>query len=254
MSFFFQLTTEQLEATGTKLCTILCSVLFFFLLSTLTFLLSFRCSVIGRRKDLAKWCFAIPRFVFGVCALIVGFYYVIIDNTLKNDVIHAKTPLSVLALHFMAGYCIYEIIYCSLFKVIGTSVWFHHIIFLFAVSLVVFYEKAHFSIVGAGLLGEIIIPFGIIKWILFKTDSRLSFRKLNQTLVILSYHCRSLNDAYHFYIAYSQWNTVLTDLPLPLLYTFLTVPPITSFILIYLIGHMWFIKVDIESLILSSVF
>ncbi len=232
MSSFLQLTTEQLEATGTKLCTILCSVLFFSLLSTLTFLLSFRCSVIGRRKDLAKWCFMIPRLVFGVCAPIIGFYYVIIDNTLKNDAVHAKTPLSVLGLHAMIGYCIYEIIYCSLFKVIGTSVWFHHIIFLFGVSLVVFYEKGHFSIVGAGFWGEMIVPFTAIRWMLFKTGSRQLYRKLNQSLQILSYHCRSLNDAYHFYIVYSQWNTVLSDLPLPLLYTLLTVPPITSFILI----------------------
>ena len=115
-SFFIQLTTEQLEATGTKLCTILCSVLFFFLLSTLTFLLSFRCSVIGRRKDLAKWCITIPRFVFGVSVPAIGFYFVVIDDTLKKNIIYAKTPLSTMGLYFMEGYCIYEVIYCSLFK------------------------------------------------------------------------------------------------------------------------------------------
>ncbi len=239
MSSFFQLTTEQLEATGTKLCTILCSVLFFSLLSTLTFLLSFRCSVVGCRKDLAKWCIAIPRFVFGVGVSTIGFYFVVIDDTLKKNIVYAKTPLSAMGLYFMEGYCIYEIIYCSLFKVIGSLIiWFHHITVLLAVSLAIYLEKGHFAVIGTGALDEIVIPFVIIRWMLLKTNSDKFYRKLNRILKVFFYHSRSLNEAYFFYLVSSQWNTAFSDLSLPLFYTAM-ICPLILLITLFIFTPYW---------------
>ena len=118
----------------------------------------------------------------------------------------------------MTGFILYEFLFCSLFiKVMDTLLWYHHFFVLFSVSSIVYYEKGHFGIVGTGALDDIVMPFTILRWMLFKVKiAGQIYRKLNQILILIFFHCRSLNEAYFFYLVYSQWNTVLSDLPFPI--------------------------------------
>ena len=115
--------------------------------------------------------------------------------------------------------------------------WFHHITVLFAISSAVYFEKGHFIMTGAVALDEIVIPFIIIRWILLKTNSDQFYCKLNQILKVFFFHSRSLNEAYCYYLIYSQWNTVC-DLPLPLFYTFMA-GLLMVFITMFILTPYW---------------
>ena len=229
---FLQLTTHQFEDTGSKLIIILCSFLFLSLLSALTFLLvfSFHSETFKHRKVIAMLCMQVARFTYGILFTIIGFYYVVIDDTLKNDLVHAKTPLSVLALHAMIGVYIFELVYNYSFNGMDGPLWFHHIISLFGIALTAYYEKGHFAVVGGGLLAEMVVPFGTFKWILLKMNNNerrvVFYRKINQAFLIFFYHCRSLNEMYYCYLMYSQWKRVWSEMPLPVLYINLIVTPV----------------------------
>ncbi len=232
---FLQLTTHQFEDTRSNLITILCSFLFLSQICALTFLVFFRSDMFKRRKVITMLCMQVARFTYGILFSIIGFYYVVIDDTLKNDLVHAKTPLSVLALHAMIGVFIFELVYNYSFNGMDGPLWFHHIISLFGIALTAYYEKGHFAVVGGGLLAEMVVPFSAFKWILLKINNNerrvVFYQKMNQVFLIFFYHCRSLNEMYYCYLMYSQWKRVWSDMPSPILYVNLTVTPVLMFYL-----------------------
>ena len=218
-SFHHQLTIDQLETPGIKLVTILCFIIFFSLVSGLTFLLSSRFDMFKSRKDKITWCIKVPRLVYAVICSFLGFYWVVLDDTLHKDIVHAKTPLSVLGLHFYVAQYIFDIAFNLFLNTMDRPLWEHHVLSIILVGVSAYYEKAHYT-VAAGFLEEIVVPPAIFKWWLLKMGSRPWVRlclKVNQIAIVFLYNCRSLNEIYTCFLIYVQWEVIWSDMPLPLL-------------------------------------
>ncbi len=187
LNCFNQLTTDQLEAPAIKLLTILCTIIFFTLVSGLTFLLSSQCDMIKSKKDMATWCVRVIRLVFGVCGTILGFYLVVWDDTLRKDIVHAKTPLSVLGAHFLVGKFLFDVTFNIFFNAMDRLMWLHHVITTILCTSVAYYEMGHYM-VGASLLSEMVAPFVTFRWVLLRMDDRPWVRlclKVNQIVLVL---------------------------------------------------------------------
>ncbi len=100
---------------------------------------------------MATWCGRVLQLVNGIVCSTLGFYWVVLDDTLHKDIVYAKTPLSVLGLHFLLGYFIFDIAFNIFFKTINHQFWKHHIISIIVVGLSAYYEKVHYTVAASFL-------------------------------------------------------------------------------------------------------
>ncbi len=92
---------------------------------------------------MTSWCIRVPCFVYGVLGSILGFYWVVWDDTLRKDIAHAKTPTSVLGLHFLVGFFIFDVTYNIFFNAsrsIDRQLWVHHFVSIIVSVLTEYYE------------------------------------------------------------------------------------------------------------------
>lgn len=218
--YFPQLGTMDLESTETKVYTILYTIAFFTIVFFLSFLGSFTFHTfknVLRPKEKIFWCLAFVRGVFGIFSSIVGIYYLVFDDTLKKDIVNAKTALSVLSIYVTVGFFVFECLalYVSniVFRFFDKFLFLHHTLSLLAYSVATYYVKGGFF-AATGLVLEGSTPFTCLCWMLLKADlAHTRLWTINQMILVHIFHCRSMVETYFVFITYYQWDTVWAEMP-----------------------------------------
>ena len=231
--YFPEFATFNPETTEAKIYTILYTLLLFTIVFIVSFLASYNFHTfknVLRTKEKVFWCLAFVRAIFGFTGSAIGFYYLAMDDTLKKDVVHAKTISSILATYYAIGFFIFECaafyISCVVFRFFDKFLFLHHTYSLFCYSLVGYYDKGHyFSAVG--LILESSTPFTCLCWMLLKTDyAHTLLWKVNQLILVHLFHCRTIIEAYLLFVSYYQWNAIRSEMPVPLFWCLYTIVPL----------------------------
>lgn len=220
--YFPELAKVDVESFDTKFYTILITLGFFSAIFIVSYFFSFSFHTfknVLRTKEKIFWCLAFVRGMFGISCIIVGSYYLIFDDTLKKDVVHAKTTLSVLATYYGVGFFIFECIalYTSnvVFRFFDKPLFIHHTLSLTGYCIAAYYLKGNFFAV-AGVILEGTTPFTCLCWMLLKADlAHTKLWKFNQIVLVHLFHCRTIVEAYLLFISYYQWDTIWSDMPTP---------------------------------------
>ena len=238
VQLFPQLATLDIESPETKFYTILFSLFFFLVIFILSYLASFTFHTfknVLRTKEKVFWCMAFVRGVFGVSCTVVGFYYLALDDTLKRDVVNAKTTWSTLNIYYAVGFFLFECValYTSniVFGFFDKFLFIHHTLSLTGSFVTAYYVKAgYFAIIGMFL--EFSTPFTCLCWMLLKVGLADTYLwKLNQIILVHLFHCRSVIEGYLVFVSYYQWNIIVTEMPGPLFWCLYTQLPIQLFFL-----------------------
>ena len=219
---FPHLATVDLWSTGTKLFAILGSLAFFSIVFVLSYFASSKFHTFKNvlsAKEKVFWCLAFVRGVFGIYSVVIGSYYMSFDDTLKKDVVNARTPLSAISIYFSSGFFTFECLalFTSnvIFRFFDKYLFIHHILSFLNSVVASYCNKAYFFAMF-GLLLESTTPFTCLCWMLLKADlAHTLLWKLNQFVLVHLFHCRTMVEAYLMLISYYQWDTIWSDMPLP---------------------------------------
>ncbi len=220
VTVFPQLDGLEAHTLSVKLTVIALTFLATSIVFVLAYFASFKFTVFKsylRTKEKIFWCLAFVRAVFGFVAAFFGFWYLAIDNTLHDDVVHGNSESSFIAVYICVGFFLFEC--TALFSsnyIYGNFDAFlaaHHTLSLTGYCIVAYYGKAHFFAV-VGMLLEMTTPFTCLCWMLLK--AKMSHRriwKVNQMLLVHLFHCRTTIEGYFFFKSYYHWEHIGANMP-----------------------------------------
>ncbi|XP_013417452.1 protein CLN8 [Lingula anatina] len=173
-----------------------------------------------RIKEKVFWNLSVVRAVFGVYSTCAGVWAVWWDTELKEDVVFATTPTSWFSLCLCVGFFLFE---CSamfvsdvIFRQANPLLNLHHWLALLGYVLVMVYRSSHFF-GTVGLLLEMSTPFSALCWTLLKCGlSDTLLWKLNQFVLVHTFHCRSLLECYLWLQSYRNWERIWQAMPTPI--------------------------------------
>ena len=115
LHFFPELENLPLTTLKTKLSVVALTCSLFFVISVISYFLSyffvdtFRTKL--RSKEKVFWCLAFIRAVFGFIAIIVGVWCLVLDDTFHKDIVNGANVSSYLAVYFTLGFFLFRV--CS---------------------------------------------------------------------------------------------------------------------------------------------
>lgn len=172
-----------------------------------------------RTKEKVFWNLAVVRAVFGIFATIFGLHSIFVDTDLEKDPVFATTPTTYFALSTTVGFFLFECIAILISDIVFRSAsWLlniHHWLSLIGYSLVLTMESTHFF--GAkGLILEMSTPFSALCWTLLKCgQAKALIWKMNQFLLVHTFHCRSVVECFLWYMTYKHWERIWEAMPMP---------------------------------------
>lgn len=188
-----------------------------------------------RTKEKVFWNLAIVRAVFGVFCTCIGVWAMWFDEELRKDIVFATTPTSSFALCVTVGFFAFEctatLLCGTLFQSAGILLNLHHWLALISYSLSIIYESAHFF--GTlTLFLEMSTPFSALCWILLKCGQQKTLLwKVNQYILVHTFHCRSLVEGYMFIISYKNLGYTWSSMPTPIFLSLYLELPLLFFIM-----------------------
>ena len=155
--------------------------------------------------------------------IFTGFWYLLVDNTLKDDVVNGTTKSAFVAIYMHVGFSLLDSILMAVGKLLygsrfSTALFVHHFIVLNLYSVITYYngKGQYFSMIG--FIEEMSGPLSYINWMLAKAKlNHLFIWKVNQQISVYLWHFRTMLEFYYFYTIIKNWSYVWNDLPLPLL-------------------------------------
>lgn len=188
-----------------------------------------------RVKEQIFWNLAVVRAVFGIFCTLVGIWAFFLDTELEKDVIYGTTPTSFYAMTTTVGFFCFECLAVSLsdiyYRRFSMLLNIHHWISLIGYTTVLIIGSSHFF--GTrGLLLEMSTPFSAVCWIVLKAGKASSiFWKINQFLLVHSFHLRSVVECSLWYSTYKHWETVKSTMPIALFIPLYTQLVLVTFIM-----------------------
>ena len=199
-----------------------------------------------RPKEQVFWNLAVVRAVYGIFCTIIGIWAFFIDNELEKDVVFGTTQTSYFAMTTTVGFFIFECLAVSIsdiiYKKLSILLNIHHWISLIGFSVLLVVESSHFF--GCrGLLLEMSTPFSAVCWILIKAGkSNTLCWKINQFILVHSFHLRSVVEFSIWYFTYKHWNRISSAMPMALF-----VPLYTQLVLVtFLMTPYWTYKKTVQ--------
>ncbi len=221
------------DSIETMLYTIIYTLVFFSIIFILSFLVSYNFHTfknVLRTKEKVFWCLAFVRGFFGVTGTVIGVYFLLIDNTLKDDIVYGKTITSSLVIYYAIGFFLFECIALNVssivFRFFDGFLFVHHAFSLIGFSLTGYYSQGHFF-TAVGLILEASTPFTCVCWMLLKADyAHTLLWKVNQLVLVHLFHCRTMIEGYFIAMACYNWRRVTSEMPVSLLICLYVMIPI----------------------------
>lgn len=208
------------KSTAVKLQFIAASFLFFSSIFLLTAFISTLSRTYRnlRRKEKVFWNLAVVRSCYGVFCIIIGIWGLFYDTELKTDVVFSKTQTSYFAVTTTIGFFVFECIALMISDVVYKKPCLllnvHHWLSLTGFVLVLTTESIHFFSVR-GLILEMSTPFSAICWIVLKAGkAHTVVWKVNQFILVHTFHLRSVVECYIWYETYRHWDHIWEHMPL----------------------------------------
>lgn len=160
---------------------------------------------------------SVVRAVYGFFAIVLGIYALFTTTNLDRDVVYGTNATSFVAMLFTVGFFIFELSAVVLsdiaFKTFSKMLITHHGLALVAYSIAV-NLNANFCFGCKGLILEMSTPFSCMCYVLLKAGmERTTLWKVNQIILIHTFHLRSVVECHMWYIAYNNWQYIYNFMP-----------------------------------------
>jgi hypothetical protein len=161
-------------------------------------------------KDKLLLSTKITKFFYNTIPAFIGLWYLLVDDTLKDDIINGTTKTAYVAIYMHVGFNLLDTVLMAVGKLLygnrfSAGLFIHHFVVFILYSVVTFYngKGQYFSMIG--FINEIVGPFANVNWMLAKINlTHLSIWKVNQRIVVYLWHFRTMLEFYFFYIATDQ--------------------------------------------------
>ena len=167
-------------------------------------------------------------------------WYLLVDNTLKHDVVNGTTKTVPVAVYTLVGLYLFDTVLMIVGKLLygnrfSTALLFHHLITLSVYSVIMYYNDKGQYLTMIAFTEEMIGPLSYSNWMFAKAKlTHLSIMKVNQQIIVYLYYFRTLLELYFFYTIIKNWSYVWNEMPVPLL---ITTCPTTLLVTIGLTPH-----------------
>lgn len=169
---------------------------------------------------------AIVRGVYGIFGIVIGCYAIFKSTALDRDVVFGKNATSSFAMCVTVGFFIFELSAVLLsdvaFKTFSKMLIMHHGLALVAFTLAITSES-NYSFGCKGMTLEMSTPFSCLCYVFLKAGMENStVWKINQFILIHTFHLRSVVECYLWYVTYQHWGDIYSKMSTPifvLLYT-----------------------------------
>jgi ceroid-lipofuscinosis protein 8 len=161
-------------------------------------------------KDKMFWSLAIVRGTYGLIGTLFSVYERFFDADLLVHPTNSKTELSYLIVLSHFGFFIFEwsaqIYFDVKFKTLNTQLHAHHLISFIGYFGSAWSDTMHYAACSAFIL-EMSTPFSCICYCLIKTkQSDSALWKINQFILIHTFHLRSVVEFTLLYETYKYWS------------------------------------------------
>ena len=176
--------------------------------------------------DRFTWCAKATKVFYFPLPILTGFWYLLVDDTLHNDVVNATTKTSYIAIYMHDGFMILDCILMALGKLFygkqfSNSLVIHHFVVLFIYSLGLYYSGKLHYISMLVFVGEKPGPVAYTNWIMGKAKlTHLRIWKISQSFNVYLWYTRSVVELYILYTVFINWHYIRNDVPLPFLASF----------------------------------
>lgn len=171
-----------------------------------------------RQKEKTFWNLAVVRGVYGVFCIVIGIWAIFFDEELLKDPVYATTPTSYFALAITVGFFMFEcgtlLISDYIYKKPNFLLNLHHWLSLTGYTMVMYMESSH-CFGTKGLILEMSTPFSGICWTVLKAGKAHTLTwKVNQFLLVHTFHLRSVVECYLWYLTYQNWDRIWSAMPI----------------------------------------
>ena len=173
--------------------------------------------------DKLLWCIKGTKFFYFPIPIFTGLWYLLVDDTLKDDVVNGTTKTVPVTLCILVGFYLYDSILMVVGKLLygnrfSTALLIHHFVALNAYSVGMYYNGKGQYLCILGFLEEMVGPLSYINWMLAKVKlTHLSIMKVNQQITVYLWHFRTVLELYSLYTIIKNWSYIWNELPVPLL-------------------------------------
>ena len=187
--------------------------------------------------DKLLWCIKGTKLFYFPIPVFTGMWFLLVDDTLKDDVVNGTTKTVPVAMYILVGFYLYDTVLLVAGKLLygnrfSTALLIHHFVIFSFCSVIVYYKVKGQYFILIPFIEEIVGPLSYINWMLAKAKlTHLSIMKVNQQITVYLWHFRTLLDLYFFYTIIKNWRSIRDDLPVPLLITTCLVISLVAFLL-----------------------
>ncbi|KAK7102405.1 protein CLN8-like [Littorina saxatilis] len=168
-------------------------------------------------KHKVFWNLAVVRGVYGVFCTVVGSWAIFCHTGLEKDAVFATTPTSHLAMCVSVGFFVFECTAVTLSDVFfgnfSALLHVHHWLSLIGFIIVLRTDTGH-TIGSKGLILEMSTPFSGVCWTLLRCGLEQGLLwKVNQFLLVHTFHLRSVAEVLLWYISWKNWDNIWANMP-----------------------------------------
>ena len=177
--------------------------------------------------DKFTWCVKCMKMFYFPIPILTGLWYLLVDGTLKDDIVNGTTKTSFIAIYIHVGFNLLDTTVIAVGKLlfggrISTALLVHHLLTLTVYSVAMYYTGKGHYLAMLGFITEMTGPFSYISWMLAKAKfTYLSIWKVNQRISVYLWHFRTMLELFIFYTLIKNWRYVWNEIPVPLLITFI---------------------------------
>ena len=157
--------------------------------------------------------------------IFTGLWYLLVDDTLKDDVVNGTTKTAFVAIYIHVGFNLFDSILMAVGKLLygnrfSTALFIHHFAILNLYSVATYYNGKGQYLSMLGFIDEMAGPLSYANWMLAKAKlSHLSIWRVNQQISVYLWCFQSMLEIYFFYTVITNWSHIWKELPIPLLIT-----------------------------------
>lgn len=212
-----------LDTLNVKVTVVLCAFLFFTASLFPAYILVNMVPALRAMKFKEKvfTVLAVTRSIFGFFAIFLAGYALLTTTNLDRDLVFGRTNTCTLGTYTCFGFFIFELFLSVAsdiyFKTFSKMLFFHHFLAMLWGLGVVYYD-AYYSYFCKGILLEMSTPFSCICFVLLKAgmgDSKLW--KINQMVLIHTFHLRNVVECMMYYMTFKNWKYVMENSPIAVL-------------------------------------
>ena len=162
-------------------------------------------------------CLAIVRGCYGLFGIVFGGYCLLAFTNLDRDVVFGRSATSTLAMYVTVGFFIFElsavVISDIVFGTLSKMLIIHHGLGLISYMVAVQGQENH-PFGTKALVLEMSTPFSCLCYVLLKAGMEKSkLWKLNQIVLVHTFHLRSVVECHLWYVTYKNWDYISRDMP-----------------------------------------